>query len=69
MLGGSPCHHSMAHPRVADGRDSLQQFKVAVNILNKQPRTNDKEWSSSLGVGRGVTTPHHKKQACYETYQ
>jgi hypothetical protein len=24
MLGGSPCHHSMACPRVADGRDGLQ---------------------------------------------
>jgi hypothetical protein len=24
MLGGYPCHHGMAHPRVADGRDGLQ---------------------------------------------
>jgi hypothetical protein len=24
MLGGSPCHHGMAHPQVADGRDGLQ---------------------------------------------
>jgi hypothetical protein len=24
MLGGSPCHHGMALPRVADGRDGLQ---------------------------------------------
>jgi hypothetical protein len=24
MLGGSPCHHRMARPRVADGVDSLQ---------------------------------------------
>jgi hypothetical protein len=24
MLGGSPCHHGMARPRVADGRDGLQ---------------------------------------------
>jgi hypothetical protein len=22
--GGYPCHHGMAHPRVADGRDGLQ---------------------------------------------
>jgi hypothetical protein len=28
-----------------------------VNILNKQPRTNDKGTSSSLGVGRGTTEP------------
>jgi hypothetical protein len=24
MLGGYPCHHGMARPRVADGRDGLQ---------------------------------------------
>jgi hypothetical protein len=23
-LGGSPCHHSMARPRIVDGRDGLQ---------------------------------------------
>jgi hypothetical protein len=28
-------------------------WRVAVNILNKQSRTADKGWSSSLGVGRG----------------
>jgi hypothetical protein len=27
---------------------------VAENILNKQLRTADKEWSSSLGVGRSA---------------
>jgi hypothetical protein len=32
----------------------LQQWRVAANIVNKQPRINDKEWSSSLGVGRGA---------------
>ena len=29
-------------------------WRVAVNILNKQSRTADKVWSSSLGVGRGA---------------
>jgi hypothetical protein len=29
-----------------------------VNILNKRPRTNDKVWSSSLGVGRGAKKNH-----------
>jgi hypothetical protein len=24
MLGGYPCHHGMARPRVADGRDGLK---------------------------------------------
>ena len=28
-------------------------WEVAANILNKQSRKVDKEWSSSLGVGRG----------------
>jgi hypothetical protein len=49
-----PCHHGMVHPQVADGGDGLQIWKVAVNILNKQSRTADKGWSSSLGVGRGA---------------
>jgi hypothetical protein len=57
MLGGSPCYHSMARPRVADGRDGLQHLRLAVNILNKQPCTNDKGWSSSVGVGRAANNP------------
>jgi hypothetical protein len=44
----------MARPQVADGGNSLQIWNVAVNILNKQSRTADKGWSSSLGVGRGA---------------
>jgi hypothetical protein len=27
------------------------------NILNKESRTADKGWSSSLGVGRGASNP------------
>ena len=30
---------------------------LAVNKLNKQPRTADEGWSSSLGVGRGANNP------------
>jgi hypothetical protein len=30
---------------------------VAANILNKQSRTADSGWSSSLGVGRGANNP------------
>jgi hypothetical protein len=48
-----PCHHGMACPRVADRGDGLQIWRVAANILNKQSRTADKGWASSLGVGRG----------------
>jgi len=29
-------------------------WRVAANILNKQSRTADNGWSSSLGVGRGA---------------
>jgi uncharacterized protein (DUF2461 family) len=32
-------------------------WRAAVNKLNKQPRTADEEWSSSLGVGRGANNP------------
>jgi hypothetical protein len=34
--------------------NGLQLWRVAANILNKQSRTADKGWSSSLGFGRGA---------------
>jgi hypothetical protein len=49
-----PSHHGMAQPEVVDGGDDLQIWRVAANILNKQSRTADKGWYSSLGVGRGA---------------
>jgi hypothetical protein len=61
MLGGPPCHYSMERPRVADGKDGLQLWRIAANILNKQPRINDKGWSSSLRVGRGANNPSPQK--------
>jgi hypothetical protein len=57
-----PCHHITARPQVAEGRDGLHIWRLAANILNKQSRTAEKEWSSSLGVGWGLATPHRKKQ-------
>jgi hypothetical protein len=69
MLGGSPCHQGMVRPRVTDGRDGLQQWRLAANILNKHPRASNKGWSSSWGLGVGLTTTHRKEQACYEMYQ
>jgi hypothetical protein len=36
---------------------SLQIWRVAANTLNKQSRTADKGWSSSLGVGHGANKP------------
>jgi hypothetical protein len=49
-----PCHHGMTRPQVADGGDVLQIWRVASNILNKQPRPAGKECFSGLGVGRGA---------------
>jgi hypothetical protein len=37
-----PSNHSMSRPRVADGEDGLQLWKVAANIWNKQSPTADK---------------------------
>jgi hypothetical protein len=51
MLSGVLCQHGMARPQVADGKDGLQIWRVVANILNKQSRTADKGWYSSLGVG------------------
>jgi hypothetical protein len=47
------CHHGKARPRLADRGDGLQIWRVAANVLNKQSRTADSGWSSSLGVWRG----------------
>jgi hypothetical protein len=46
--------YSMARPQVADGGNALQFWRVAANMLNKQSRTADKGWSSSLRVWRGA---------------
>jgi hypothetical protein len=59
------CHHGMERPQVADGGGGLQIWRVAANILNKQSRTADKVWSSSLGVwwgGGGQKHPTVKKK-------
>jgi hypothetical protein len=50
----------MGRPQVADGGNGLQIWRVAANILNKQSWIADKGWSSSLGLGVGLTTPHRK---------
>jgi hypothetical protein len=41
-------------PQDADGGDGLQIWRATANILNKQSRTADKRWSSSLGAGRAA---------------
>jgi hypothetical protein len=51
------CHHGMVRPRVADKGDGLQILRVAANMLNKQSRTAECGWSSSLGVERAANNP------------
>jgi hypothetical protein len=53
MLGGSlsPQHGASSG---CGWRNSLH---LAANILNKQQRTNDKAWSSTLWVGCGANNP------------
>jgi hypothetical protein len=46
MLGGVPVPKEW---RVLGLR--MEERPTAINILNKQQRTNDKEWSSSLRDG------------------
>ena len=47
----------MARPQAADGERSPVCW-VAANVLNKKPRTSDKRWSSSMGLGEMLTSPH-----------
>jgi hypothetical protein len=61
-----PWHSS---PQVVGGGDGLQIWRVAANILTKQSRTADRGWSSSLGVGQGLTTPTVKRLICYKMLQ
>jgi len=44
----------VARPQVSDGGNSVNVWRIAANILNKQSRTADNGWSSSLGFGRGA---------------
>jgi hypothetical protein len=44
----------MGRLQVEDGGDGLQIWRVDTNILNKQSRTADKGWPSSIEVGRGA---------------
>jgi len=44
----------------------MSLWAVAVNILNRHPRTADKGLSSSLGLGEGAYNCPQKKTACYE---
>jgi hypothetical protein len=50
---GVHCHHGIARPRVADGKDGLQIWRIYANILNNQSRTADNRCPSRLGVRGG----------------
>jgi hypothetical protein len=52
----------MARPRVENGEDGLQTWKVAANILNKHSQRADKRWSFSLVLGGRLTTLHRKRK-------
>jgi hypothetical protein len=46
-----PCHQGTARRQGANEGQGLQIWRVAADILNRQSRTADKGWSSSMGVG------------------
>jgi glycine cleavage system aminomethyltransferase T len=54
----------MLYPLVKDGADSLQIWKVAANILNKQSQPT-RGGPPAWRLGKELTTPHHTKLACY----
>jgi hypothetical protein len=54
------CHYGDALSQVVDGKDGIQLWRVALNILNKQLWTPEKRWSSSFSVGHGGKPPHCK---------
>ena len=54
LLVVGPCHHDMRVLRMEE-RPPIR--RVAANKLNKQSRTADRRWSSSLGFGRGANNP------------
>jgi len=61
-----PCHHSIARPRVADGGDGFEIYRVAANEFNKRSRAADKGCHPTCGMGEGLTIPHRRKTARYE---
>jgi hypothetical protein len=61
------CHHGMVRPQVANGEVVLQILRVAANILNKQLRTADRGFTSTLEVWRELTTTT-AESVCYEMF-
>jgi hypothetical protein len=52
----------MRSPQVADGGDGLKILRVAADIGNKQSRTADRGWLSSLGnTGKWIRVVEREK--------
>jgi hypothetical protein len=64
MLGGSlsPKHGTSLG---CGWRNSLQLWRVAANMLNKQLLIHRPQ---AWGLGVGLTTLHHKKYICYDNF-
>jgi hypothetical protein len=43
LIKGISCHYGMMCPQVADGGDTLQIWRVTVNISNKKSWTTGKD--------------------------
>ena len=56
-----PCFHGTARPQVADRGYGLQIWRVAVNMLNKQPWTADRGGPPAWGLVEGLITPRRKE--------
>ena len=50
----SHCHQSVVRPQVARRGRAADKERSWENVLNKESRTADKEWSFILRVGRGA---------------
>jgi hypothetical protein len=60
----------MAHPQVVDGGNGFQLWRVTANTVNKQARTSDKGWSSSLvGCGAKKTLSVKNKLVANHSYK
>jgi hypothetical protein len=62
----SPCHGASSS---CGWREGLKIQRLVANVLNNQSRTGDNGWSSSFGVGVGLTIRHRKNITCYEMFQ
>ena len=51
-----------AHSQVADRGHALQKWRVAANMLNKQPWTADRGGPPAWGLVEVLTTPTVKKR-------